>query len=102
MNESSGVQIVIIVLTSSTLTLPMYIQPYEKIGRYLRFDFYVTEYRVKKILKLKIFLSIFQPLRIYMLCSLYYLGRYYLCGLKLLTAGILNTQRLEFGSKTVL
>ena len=101
MNESSGVQIVIIVLTSSTLTLP-YIQPYEKIGRYLRFDFYVTEYRVKKILKLKIFLSIFQPLRIYMLCSLYYLGRYYLCGLKLLTAGILNTQRLEFGSKTVL
>ena len=74
----------------------------KKIGRYLRFDFYVTEYRVKKILKLKIFLSIFQPLRIYMLCSLYYLGRYYLCGLKLLTAGILNTQRLEFGSKTVL
>ena len=71
MNESSGVQIVIIVLTSSTLTLPMYIQPYEQIGRYLRFDFYVTEYRVKKILKLKIFLSIFQPLRIYMLCVVY-------------------------------
>ena len=45
MNESSGVQIVIIVLTFCTLPI---VQPYEKIGRYLRFDFYVTEYRVKK------------------------------------------------------
>ena len=45
MNESSGVQIVIIVLTFCTLYI---VQPYEKIGRYLRFDFYVTEYRVKK------------------------------------------------------
>ena len=47
MNESSGVQIVIIVLTFCTCTLPI-VQPYEKIGRYLRFNFYVTEYRVKK------------------------------------------------------
>ena len=44
MNESSGVQIVIIVLTFCTLSI---VRPYEKIGRYLRFDFYVTEYRVK-------------------------------------------------------
>ena len=69
MNESSGVQIVIIVLTFCTLSI---VRPYEKIDRYLRFDFYVTEYRVKKYQNKKLFWFFFSHLEIEYTCYVVY------------------------------